>query len=362
MRIRHRRDAAAAGAGRRRSSPRSRPACPCIRTDGRTVDDIVADGLRGRGLTLAVAESCTGGLLGARLTARPGSSDYFLGGVDQLREPGEDGPPRRARRACWPSTAPSPRRSPAPWPRARARALRADYALSRHRRRRPRRRHAGEAGRPRLRRLRRARAARACASGSFPGDRDSVRDVQRDRGAAPAARGALAVSGAARPAGAPAPVRRLRPARRRRARRRRPGSDAELRPHDDLRLTPTPAPHAGVSRRASTRRACPTSSASLGGDRLGAAPTCTLQGAALPAGAAASAGSSRSSSTTRRGALRAAAGGGVGRRSRPTGLYEPEKRPWLPHVTVARFRRPGHPFSLQNVNIPAVWCRPDGPV
>jgi 2'-5' RNA ligase len=33
------------------------------------------------------------------------------------------------------------------------------------------------------------------------------------------------------------------------------------------------------------------------------------------------------------------------------GLYEPEKRPWLPHVTVARFRRPGHPFSLQNVNV-----------
>ena len=35
------------------------------------------------------------------------------------------------------------------------------------------------------------------------------------------------------------------------------------------------------------------------------------------------------------------------------GLYEPEKRPWLPHVTVARVRRPGHPFSLQNVNIGA---------
>lgn len=34
------------------------------------------------------------------------------------------------------------------------------------------------------------------------------------------------------------------------------------------------------------------------------------------------------------------------------GLYTPEKRPWLPHVTVARFRRPGHLFSLQNVNIP----------
>ena len=35
-----------------------------------------------------------------------------------------------------------------------------------------------------------------------------------------------------------------------------------------------------------------------------------------------------------------------------TGLYDPPRRPWLPHVTVARFRRPGHPFSLQNVNIP----------
>lgn len=33
------------------------------------------------------------------------------------------------------------------------------------------------------------------------------------------------------------------------------------------------------------------------------------------------------------------------------GLYVPERRPWLPHVTVARYRRPGHPFSLQNVNI-----------
>jgi len=54
---------------------------PVFSSDGRTVDDLVADGLRERGLTLAVAESCTGGLLGARLSARPGSSDYFLGGV-----------------------------------------------------------------------------------------------------------------------------------------------------------------------------------------------------------------------------------------------------------------------------------------
>jgi nicotinamide-nucleotide amidase len=56
-------------------------AVPVFSTDGRTVDDIVADGLRGAGARVAVAESCTGGLLGARFTARAGSSDYFLGGV-----------------------------------------------------------------------------------------------------------------------------------------------------------------------------------------------------------------------------------------------------------------------------------------
>ena len=50
--------------------------------DGSTVDDIVAGLLLGPPvLTVAVAESCTGGLMAARLTDRAGSSAYVLGGV-----------------------------------------------------------------------------------------------------------------------------------------------------------------------------------------------------------------------------------------------------------------------------------------
>ncbi len=47
--------------------------------DGSTVDDQVIALLEGQ--TVAVAESCTGGLMSARLTERGGSSEYMLGGV-----------------------------------------------------------------------------------------------------------------------------------------------------------------------------------------------------------------------------------------------------------------------------------------
>jgi nicotinamide-nucleotide amidase len=50
-------------------------------SDGRTIDDVVAEALIAKGWTIATAESCTGGLLAGRLADRAGSSAYLLGGL-----------------------------------------------------------------------------------------------------------------------------------------------------------------------------------------------------------------------------------------------------------------------------------------
>lgn len=49
--------------------------------DAERLEDVLGGILRARGERLAVAESCTGGLIAHRLTNVPGSSDYFEGGV-----------------------------------------------------------------------------------------------------------------------------------------------------------------------------------------------------------------------------------------------------------------------------------------
>jgi nicotinamide-nucleotide amidase len=49
--------------------------------DGRSLEAVVGDLLRAHRMTIAVAESCTGGLLASRLTDVPGSSDYVDRGV-----------------------------------------------------------------------------------------------------------------------------------------------------------------------------------------------------------------------------------------------------------------------------------------
>jgi nicotinamide-nucleotide amidase len=45
-----------------------------------SMEQVIARLYRGRGMTLAAAESCTGGLLAEKITSVPGSSEYFLGG------------------------------------------------------------------------------------------------------------------------------------------------------------------------------------------------------------------------------------------------------------------------------------------
>jgi nicotinamide-nucleotide amidase len=49
--------------------------------DARPVEELVLELARTQGLTIATAESCTGGLVSARLTEIPGSSDVYRGGV-----------------------------------------------------------------------------------------------------------------------------------------------------------------------------------------------------------------------------------------------------------------------------------------
>lgn len=49
-------------------------------TSGQSLEEVIGECLRSQGRTLAVAESCTGGMVGHRITNIPGSSEYFLRG------------------------------------------------------------------------------------------------------------------------------------------------------------------------------------------------------------------------------------------------------------------------------------------
>ena len=137
-----------------------------------TLESVVGDLLRAAGATLTAAESCTGGLFSQRITAVPGSSDYFLGGAitysnelktqlvgvpaEMIAEHGAVSEPvarahgRGRRAALWAAT--GRWASPAsPAPAAAARPSRSAPSISpwRARRRRGRAPPAPPAGRPR---------------------------------------------------------------------------------------------------------------------------------------------------------------------------------------------------------------------
>ncbi len=73
------REAAAESAGKLKEELGRRHSRTLYSFDGSTVDEVVSGLLRGR--RLALAESCSAGLLAARIADVPGSSAYFAGGV-----------------------------------------------------------------------------------------------------------------------------------------------------------------------------------------------------------------------------------------------------------------------------------------
>jgi nicotinamide-nucleotide amidase len=68
-------------AGRLEAAVRKEFGAELFAEDERPVEELVLERCRELGLSLAAAESCTGGLVSARLTAVPGASDVFRGGV-----------------------------------------------------------------------------------------------------------------------------------------------------------------------------------------------------------------------------------------------------------------------------------------
>ncbi len=90
--------------------------------DERPVEEIVLGLARALGLSVATAESCTGGLVAERLTSIPGSSDAYHGRDRRLCERRQGIGARRVRRSSCGTTARSRPRRPRRWPTAYASA------------------------------------------------------------------------------------------------------------------------------------------------------------------------------------------------------------------------------------------------
>jgi nicotinamide-nucleotide amidase len=103
----------------------------CYGADAETLEDVVGRLLLERGLTLAVAESCTGGLIGHRITSVAGSSRYFERGVMVYSNEAKQALLGVPRSSCA-STALSAPRARRPWRGAsrNARARRAGLSVT----------------------------------------------------------------------------------------------------------------------------------------------------------------------------------------------------------------------------------------
>ena len=121
--------AAAASYERFVETVRERHADTLFSDDGRTVDQQVADLLRARGLTIATAESCTGGLLAGAADRARRLVGLRAGRARRLLQRGEGGAGGRRSRRSSSAWARCRSRWPRRWPTARGRALGADVGV-----------------------------------------------------------------------------------------------------------------------------------------------------------------------------------------------------------------------------------------
>ena len=330
------------------------PSATLFSDDGTTVDEQVAALLtRAPARTIATAESCTGGLLAARLTDLPGSSAYVLGGIvaysneAKTELAGVDPALIEAHGAVSVEVA----RALADGAIAR---LDADVGDRDHRRRGPGRRDRGQARRARLDLRRRARRLAHRPQGEPAGSPAGRPRPHHDRRTAPAA---PRPARARRPAGltrADAAVHGARAPRAGARRRSRRGAGPPWRvirrcaPSARRRCTSRCTSWASAPRasfqglRAAVAGAPDAAVALTGTGTLWLAPrrphvlTCGLE---IPGPALAALHRALGE------ALEAAAGG-----------WSPDERPLRPHVTVARVRRGQRPRQDGAPAAPELHC------